>query len=111
MPSTNLKESCLNIEEESRTMQVDTLLVGPMQAACYVVSDKATDELMVIDPGGDPELVIESVSCRSRHSVSSTDWQEGSARKATQCSRKPTLRRHLPWHLIQHLATTTMAYC
>ena len=61
MPSINLKESSLNIEEEHRTMQVDTLLVGPMQAACYIVSDKATDELMVIDPGGDPELVIESV--------------------------------------------------
>ncbi len=48
-------------EEQQRTMKVDALTVGPMQTVCYIVSDKATDELMVIDPGGDPEMILESV--------------------------------------------------
>jgi len=51
----------LNVEEQHRTMQVDTLTVGPMQTGCYIVLDKTTDELMVIDPGGEAELIIESV--------------------------------------------------
>ena len=51
----------MSVEENQRTMKVDILTVGPLQTACYVVLDKATDELMVIDPGGDAEMVIESV--------------------------------------------------
>ena len=37
------------------------LTVGPMQAVCYLVTDKATDEMMVVDPGGDAGLVAESI--------------------------------------------------
>jgi len=51
----------VDIVERQRPLQVDTLTVGPMEAACYVVCDKGTDELMVIDPGGDAGLIIESV--------------------------------------------------
>lgn len=51
----------MDVEEKQRPMQVDTLTVGPMEAQCYIVLDKATDELMVIDPGGDAELIVESV--------------------------------------------------
>jgi hydroxyacylglutathione hydrolase len=51
----------VDIEEKQRPMKMDILSVGPMQTGCYIVSDKATDELMVIDPGGDPEIIVESV--------------------------------------------------
>ncbi len=51
----------MTVEERQRPLQVDTLTVGPMQTNCYVVTDKATEETMVIDPGGDPDEVAESV--------------------------------------------------
>jgi len=51
----------VDIEERQRPLRIDVLTVGPMQTGCYIVSDKATDELMVIDPGGDAEMIIESV--------------------------------------------------
>jgi len=51
----------VSLEEPQRPLKVDILTVGPMQVGCYIVSDKATDEMMVIDPGGDADLIIESV--------------------------------------------------
>ncbi len=51
----------MTVEERQRPLQVDILTVGPMQTNCYVVTDKATDETMVIDPGGDPANIVESV--------------------------------------------------
>ncbi len=51
----------MDMEEKERPMQVDILEVGPMQAACYIVLDKATDELMVVDPGGDADMILESI--------------------------------------------------
>jgi glyoxylase-like metal-dependent hydrolase (beta-lactamase superfamily II) len=51
----------LTIEERQRPLKVDTLTVGDLQVACYIVTDKATDATMVIDPGGDADLIIESV--------------------------------------------------
>jgi glyoxylase-like metal-dependent hydrolase (beta-lactamase superfamily II) len=47
--------------ERERPLRVDVLTVGPLETMCYVVSDKETDEVMVIDPGGAPEEIIESV--------------------------------------------------
>jgi glyoxylase-like metal-dependent hydrolase (beta-lactamase superfamily II) len=51
----------LTIEERQRPLKVDTLTVGDLQVACYIVTDKATDATMVVDPGGDADLIIESV--------------------------------------------------
>jgi glyoxylase-like metal-dependent hydrolase (beta-lactamase superfamily II) len=51
----------MDILERHRPLEVDSLTVGPMQTGCYIVSDKATEEMMVIDPGGDSANVIESV--------------------------------------------------
>ncbi len=51
----------MDYAEQQRPMQMDILTVGPLQTGCYIVSDKATDELMVVDPGGDPEMIVESV--------------------------------------------------
>jgi len=38
-----------------------TLLVGLIQTNCYLVGDEATLEGAVIDPGGDPELILEAI--------------------------------------------------
>jgi glyoxylase-like metal-dependent hydrolase (beta-lactamase superfamily II) len=54
-------ETPVDIEEQQRPLQLQILPVGPMQAVCYLVSDKATDDLMVIDPGGDADLILESI--------------------------------------------------
>lgn len=51
----------MDAEENERPLRVDVLTVGPMETGCYIVSDKEADELMVIDPGGDADLVMESV--------------------------------------------------
>jgi len=51
----------VDIEERHRPLKVDVLTVGPMQTTCYIASDKATDEMMVVDPGDDRDLVVESI--------------------------------------------------
>ncbi|MFW6158855.1 MAG: MBL fold metallo-hydrolase [Planctomycetota bacterium] len=58
---TNPKEGSVDPVEEQRPLRVDALTVGSMQAGCYIVSDKATDELVVIDPGGSTDLIVESI--------------------------------------------------
>ncbi len=40
-------------------MDIKTLAVGPLETNCYVVSDEATGEAMVIDPGDEPDRIIE----------------------------------------------------
>jgi len=50
-----------DLEREQRPFDVDILCVGMLQTGCFVVTDKATDEMMVVDPGGDPETVLVSV--------------------------------------------------
>ncbi len=40
-------------------MDIKTLAVGPLETNCYVVSDKTTGEAMVIDPGDEPDRIIE----------------------------------------------------
>jgi glyoxylase-like metal-dependent hydrolase (beta-lactamase superfamily II) len=40
---------------------IEELVVGPLQTNCYVVGDGATHEGIVIDPGGDAELILEAV--------------------------------------------------
>ena len=47
--------------EDQRPLRLDALTVGSMQAGCYIVCDKATDELMIVDPGGSPDIIVESV--------------------------------------------------
>ena len=55
----------MDVEEKQRPMHLEILTVGPMQTCCYIVADKETDALMVIDPGGDADVVIESVRMMS----------------------------------------------
>jgi len=42
-------------------MKIKKLLVGPLQANCYVVWDKDGGRAAIIDPGGDPEEIISVV--------------------------------------------------
>jgi glyoxylase-like metal-dependent hydrolase (beta-lactamase superfamily II) len=44
-----------------------TLPVGPLQANCYLVADKDSGTCFVIDPGGDPSIIMgamETAGCR-----------------------------------------------
>ncbi len=42
-------------------MIIEPLAVGPLQTNCYIVGDEATSQGIVIDPGGDAELILETV--------------------------------------------------
>ena len=41
-------------------MIVKTLSVGLLETCCYVIADRASGEGAVIDPGGDPEQIVEA---------------------------------------------------
>ncbi len=43
-------------------MRVDELRLGPLETNCFIVSDGLGGPLVVIDPGGDPELLLEALS-------------------------------------------------
>lgn len=42
-------------------MIVETLIVGPFMANCYVVAAEQGDRAMVIDPGGDSETILQTL--------------------------------------------------
>ena len=39
-------------------MVVDTFPVGPLQCNCTILGDEQTHEAMVVDPGGDPDVIL-----------------------------------------------------
>ena len=39
-------------------MTIEHLMVGPLQANCFILGDDDTGEAVVIDPGGDGEMII-----------------------------------------------------
>lgn len=43
-------------------MFIETLVVGPLQANCYIVGDETAAEALVIDPGGDAEEILEAIA-------------------------------------------------
>jgi hydroxyacylglutathione hydrolase len=42
-------------------MEITTLVVGRLQANCYIVACEETKKAAIIDPGGDPDKIIQSV--------------------------------------------------
>ena len=42
-------------------MLIERLVVGPIEANCYIVADEKTKEGLIIDPGDDSQIVIERV--------------------------------------------------
>lgn len=43
-------------------MKVETLVVGPIQANCYLLYDEESKETAIIDPGGEAEKIIKWVN-------------------------------------------------
>jgi len=43
---------------------IERLVVGPFQTNCYIVGDEVTGEGIVIDPGGDADLILETVQSK-----------------------------------------------
>ncbi len=43
---------------------VEHLVVGPLQSNCYIVGDEVSGEAVVIDPGGDGEMILAAVKRR-----------------------------------------------
>jgi glyoxylase-like metal-dependent hydrolase (beta-lactamase superfamily II) len=41
-------------------MDIKNLTVGPLQCNCYIVSDEQSGDAAIIDPGGDPETIVET---------------------------------------------------
>lgn len=46
-------------------IQVHTLLLGPLQACCYLLAADGCPEVVVIDPGGDEDLIAERLRLAS----------------------------------------------
>ncbi len=42
-------------------MRIERLIVGPLQANCYIVWDEKTLEAIVIDPGDEPDRIMEFI--------------------------------------------------
>ncbi|UCG39778.1 MAG: MBL fold metallo-hydrolase [bacterium] len=45
-------------------MIIEHLVVGPLQSNCFIVGDEGTGEAVVIDPGGDGEIIAAAVKRR-----------------------------------------------
>lgn len=45
-------------------MLVETLVVGMIQANCYIVADETTREAVVIDPGGDAPVIARALEAK-----------------------------------------------
>ena len=45
-------------------MRVHPLIVGPLQASCYIVAPEGGTEAAVIDPGGDADLIRSQLEYR-----------------------------------------------
>lgn len=51
-------------------MDVTTIVVGQMQANCYIVSDPKTKDAIIIDPGDDAEHIVQTVQEKKYRVVS-----------------------------------------
>lgn len=50
--------------DEEGTLIIERLVVGPLQTNCYIVGDEVSGEGIVVDPGGDADLILETVQSR-----------------------------------------------
>ena len=41
---------------------LEHLMVGPLQSNCYIVGDEVSGEAVIIDPGGDGDMILNTVS-------------------------------------------------
>lgn len=52
------------MSKKPSTIFIETLTVGQMAANCYVLFDPETNEVLIIDPGDDPEYIIDHIERR-----------------------------------------------
>ena len=45
-------------------MEIETLVLGPLQSNCYIVSDEKSREAMVVDPGDEPEKIAAAIDAK-----------------------------------------------
>lgn len=43
-------------------MLFETLVVGPLGVNCFILGDKSSNEAVVVDPGGDAEMILAAVA-------------------------------------------------
>ena len=43
------------------------LVVGPVSTNCYFLKNKDTDEILIVDPGAEPDRIIRAVEQLSGH--------------------------------------------
>jgi glyoxylase-like metal-dependent hydrolase (beta-lactamase superfamily II) len=43
---------------------LEHLLVGPLQSNCFILGDEESNEAVIIDPGGDGDLILETIGRR-----------------------------------------------
>jgi glyoxylase-like metal-dependent hydrolase (beta-lactamase superfamily II) len=48
-------------------MQIETIVVGPLQVNCYVVFDEKTLDAAVIDPGDEPDRILKFINSEGLH--------------------------------------------
>jgi len=48
-------------------MIVKSIAVGPLQANCFIIADEKTKKAMVIDPGDEPDRIIEIIKKNNLH--------------------------------------------
>ncbi len=42
-------------------MVIRPIVVGPLQVNCYVVADEATKKAIVVDPGDEPDRILDII--------------------------------------------------
>ena len=73
-------------------MIVETLVVGMIQANCYVLGDEASGEAVVIDPGGDTPVVVRALAARKLKPVAIVATSCSSRRPRSTTARRPPAR-------------------
>ena len=48
-------------------LQIKTLTLGQYETNCYILYSEASSDCIVIDPGYEPERVLEAVKSLNRH--------------------------------------------
>lgn len=53
----------------SPALKVRRLIVGPLQANCFIAADPESDQAVVIDPGGEPNVILGALADTRAHAA------------------------------------------
>lgn len=48
-------------------MLIKTLIVGPLQVNCYIISDESTKKTIIVDPGDEPDRILDIIRDNNLH--------------------------------------------